>query len=85
MCHPDASAGRLTHPMNKRSKNHVSVLVAGALLTTVASASSHREAPLITKQPKLDAADFYMFGSYEPGRADYVTFVADYLPLQDLL
>jgi hypothetical protein len=69
--------------MNQRSKKYVPVLMAGALLTSVASASSHREAPLITKQPKLDAADFYMFGSYEPGRADYVTFVADYLPLQD--
>ncbi len=69
--------------MNKQMKRSAPALLAGALLTTVALASSHREAPLITKQPKLDAADFYMFGSYEPGRGDYVTFVADYLPLQD--
>lgn len=46
-------------------------------------ASSHREAPLITETPKLDCTDFYMFRSYEPGREDYVTFVANYLPLQD--
>jgi hypothetical protein len=53
--------------------------VAGAL----ALASSHREAPLITSTPKLDCADFYLFNSYEPGRSNYVTLVANYLPLQD--
>ncbi len=53
-------------------------------------ASSHREAPFITTQPKVDATDFYMFNSYEGvdangagGRAGYVTLIADYLPLQD--
>src|SRR5207344_753020 len=44
--------------------------------------SSHREAPAITETPKVDATDFYMFRSYEPGREDFVTLVADYLPLQ---
>lgn len=48
-----------------------------------ANASSHREAPFITTQPKVDGTDFYMFRSYEPGRADYVTIIANYLPLQD--
>ena len=48
-----------------------------------AFASSHREAPFITKNPKVDATDFYMFKSYEPGRDGYVTMVANYLPLQD--
>lgn len=46
-------------------------------------ASSHREAPFITEHPKVDATDFYMFNSYEPGRTGYVTLVANYLPLQD--
>ena len=45
--------------------------------------SSHREAPGITKTPKLDGTDFYMFRSYETGRAGYVTLVANYIPLQD--
>lgn len=45
--------------------------------------SSHREAPLITESPKLDGTDFYMFSSYEAGREDFVTFVANYIPLQD--
>ncbi|MEO8806193.1 MAG: DUF4331 domain-containing protein [Burkholderiaceae bacterium] len=48
-----------------------------------AFASSHREAPSITTTPKVDAADFYMFNSYEPGRTGFVTLIADYLPLQD--
>jgi hypothetical protein len=48
-----------------------------------AFASSHREAPFITRNPKVDATDFYMFKSYEAGRDAYVTLVANYLPLQD--
>ncbi len=48
-----------------------------------AHASSHREAPFITTVPKVDATDFYMFRSYESGRADYVTVIANYQPLQD--
>ena len=55
---------------------------AAALCATTAYASSHREAPGITEQPKVDATDFYMFRSYEPGRSDYVTFIANYQPLQ---
>ena len=45
-------------------------------------ASSHREAPAIAGMPRVDATDFYMFRSYEPGREDYVTLIANYLPLQ---
>jgi Domain of unknown function (DUF4331) len=52
-------------------------------------ASSHREAPFITTAPKVDGTDFYMFRSYEGvaangtgGRSDYVTLIANYLPLQ---
>lgn len=48
-----------------------------------ALASSHREAPFITKMPKVDGTDFYMFRSYEAGREAYVTLIANYLPLQD--
>ena len=47
-----------------------------------AQASSHREAPNITKMPKVDSTDFYMFRSYEPGRSAYTTFIANYQPLQ---
>jgi hypothetical protein len=51
--------------------------------TLPAQASSHREAPSITTTPKVDATDFYMFNSYEPGRTGFVTMIANYLPLQD--
>ncbi len=57
--------------------------VAAAALPLPALASSHREAPGITKTPKVDATDFYLFNSYEDGRAGYVTVIANYLPLQD--
>src|SRR5215469_5589934 len=47
-----------------------------------ALASSHREAPFITTHPKVDGTDFYMFNSYEPGRAGYVTLIANYQPFE---
>jgi hypothetical protein len=63
----------------------VAALSVGALLglPSVVQASSHREAPFVTKNPKVDGTDFYMFNSYETGRAGYVTILANYLPLQD--
>lgn len=45
-------------------------------------ASSHREAPGITELRKVDGTDFYMFRSYETGRSAFVTFIANYQPLQ---
>ncbi|MCX7560518.1 DUF4331 domain-containing protein [Sulfitobacter sp. F26204] len=67
----------------KNKAAHFAMTVsAAALVASAATASSHREAPGITEQPKVDATDFYMFRSYEPGRADYVTFIANYIPLQ---
>ena len=62
------------------------VATAAALTLAVAApaqASSHREAPFITTHPKVDATDFYMFNSYEPGRAGYVTLIANYQPFED--
>jgi Domain of unknown function (DUF4331) len=53
-----------------------------AALAGTALASSHREAPFITTAPKVDGTDFYMFMSYEQGRSDYVTVIANYQPLQ---
>ncbi len=57
------------------------VIVAG--MASPAMASSHREAPGITMAPKLDATDFYMFRSYEAGRADFMTMIANYQPFED--
>ena len=66
-------------------------ILAAAVASTagLALASSHREAPFITTSPKVDGTDFYMFRSYEGvaadgsgGRSDYVTLIANYVPLQ---
>jgi hypothetical protein len=48
-----------------------------------AIASSHREGPFISTQRHLDGTDLYMFRSYEPGRQDFVTVIANYIPFQD--
>src|SRR5215831_9612641 len=61
----------------------VACAVALGAFAPAAFASSHREAPFITTVPKVDGTDFYMFRSYEAGRSDFVTVIADYLPLQD--
>ena len=62
----------------------VAPLAAAVLLacTGLAQASSHREAPSITTTPKVDGTDFYLFNSYEAGRNNYVTLIANYQPLQ---
>ena len=62
----------------------VAPLAAAILLacTGLAQASSHREAPSITTTPKVDGTDFYLFNSYEAGRNNYVTLIANYQPLQ---
>src|SRR4051812_14036214 len=54
-----------------------------AVAVCSAFASSHRESPALTAKPKVDATDLYMFRSYEPGRQDYVTILANYMPFQD--
>ncbi len=65
-------------------KRPITCLVAAAtlLVSGNALASSHREAPFITKYPLSDGTDFYLFKSYEPGREDYVTLIANYVPVQ---
>ena len=48
--------------------------------TSMGLASSHREAPGITEIPKVDNTDVYAFRSYEPGRQDFVTIIANFQP-----
>ena len=68
-----------------RLRNLLGALSFGALAIapTLAQASSHREAPFVSKNPKIDGTDFYAFESYEAGRAGMITFIANYQPLQD--
>ena len=69
----------------KLTTTFLAVTAALTALTLISSvqASSHREAPNITRMPTVDASDFYLFNSYEAGRDDYVTLIANYIPLQD--
>ena len=63
------------------------LLTATALALAAASgpgqgrASSHREAPLISDDPVADNTDVYAFVS--PDKPDTVTFVANYVPLEE--
>lgn len=70
----------------KNFKQHAISIALGATLVlsglSSVQASSHREAPYIGKYPQLDGTDFYMFNSYESGREDYVTILANYNPVQ---
>ncbi|MDB5937139.1 MAG: hypothetical protein JWQ01_4483 [Massilia sp.] len=74
--------------MKKLKRNNVwlAATISGMILAGAfapAQASSHREAPFLTKAPKVDGTDFYMFRSYAPGREAYVTMIANFIPFQD--
>ncbi|MER5892463.1 DUF4331 domain-containing protein [Streptomyces sp. NPDC001876] len=53
----------------------------GMLEPETATASSHREAPLISGQPQFDNTDVYAFVS--PDHPDSTTLVANWLPFQE--
>jgi Domain of unknown function (DUF4331) len=56
-------------------------VLAGTSIVPIAGASSHREAPSISRDPEADNTDLYAFVS--PDKPNTVTFVANYIPLQD--
>ena len=56
------------------------VLIGGFALPL---AASHRDAPALVGNPRVDATDFYMFRSYETGRQDFITLIVNYNPFQD--
>ncbi len=66
-----------------QTKHYLTAIATALTLATTVNAASHREGPFIAENPKVDATDFYAFRSYEPGRAGYVTLIANYNPLQD--
>jgi hypothetical protein len=72
--------------MTRTLIHRLAPLAAAAALAALSAApvmaSSHREAPFITTAPKVDGTDFYMFRSYESGREEFVTLLANYIPLQ---
>jgi Domain of unknown function (DUF4331) len=67
----------------KSKHSWIAAAMGAVVLPLTALASSHREAPFITARPKVDGTDFYMFNSYEAGRAGYVTLIANYQPFEN--
>ena len=63
----------------------VSAVAAAALVGSIgptsATASSHREAPLIADDPAADNTDVYAFVS--PDKPNTVTIIANYIPFED--
>lgn len=59
----------------------VSAMALTGLAPGTSSASSHREAPLTSGDPKADNTDVYAFTS--PDKPDTVTLVANWIPFQE--
>ncbi|WP_328467852.1 DUF4331 domain-containing protein [Actinoplanes sp. NBC_00393] len=72
-------------PIRKPALGAAAALVAAAcvasLAPTIGSASSHREAPLVAGEPRLDNTDVYAFVS--PDSPDTVTMIANWLPFEE--
>jgi hypothetical protein len=56
------------------------IAMALAAIPGAGFAASHREAPLISQDPTADITDFFMFRSYEQGKADNVVLIMDVIP-----
>jgi len=61
--------------MKKYKLTLIASVIMSATLSQAVTASSHREAPNVTRMPTIDSTDFYSFNSYEAGRGDYVTLM----------
>ena len=59
------------------------VLALGLGAVNPAHASSHRDSPFISEDPASDNTDVYAFRSYQSGRENSVTILANYIPLQE--
>jgi len=55
-------------------------LACGVLVASLATASSHREAPLIANDPLADNTDVYAFRC--PDDPNYIIIIANYVPMQ---
>ena len=66
-------------PLGRRSA--ALALMLGAVAPV--HALDHGESPLVSRSPKTDGTDLFVFRSYEAGREDFVTLIACYQPFQD--
>ena len=85
---PTTTRAARGHPGSRR-RRAAAALSLGALLVGsayalgpgAASASSHREAPLVAADPAIDNTDLYAFVS--PERPGYVTLIANWQPFEE--
>ena len=73
--------GSAPHARRSRRRCGDCRLFVGAFSPAGATASSHREAPLISDDPAADNVDVYAFVS--PDRPNTVTLIATYIPFED--
>ncbi len=66
--------------MKKYFKIFIAVLVCTTAFISTASASSHREAPLISNDPLADNTDVYAFRS--PADSSKIVLIANYIPFE---
>lgn len=72
---------KMIHLFKRATGSHVLLLaLLWALFTTTATASSHREAPLIANDPLADNTDLYAFRS--PDDPTTITIIANYIPAE---
>ncbi|HOY03906.1 MAG TPA: DUF4331 domain-containing protein [Saprospiraceae bacterium] len=71
----------MTHLFTRTTYRHVPLLaLLWVVFCTAASASSHREAPLIANDPLADNTDLYAFRS--PDDPSTITIIANYIPAE---
>ena len=73
--------GALALTLGAAVASAVAAAFVGALGPSGATASSHREAPLIADDPAADNTDVYAFVS--PDKPNTVTIIANYIPFED--
>src|SRR5947199_2278789 len=73
-------SSRLLRPLSALAAVGVAAGLFATPLLPQAQASSHREAPLISRDPNADLTDLYAFVS--PDRPDTVTLIADVIPFE---
>jgi hypothetical protein len=59
----------------------VAVLMVSGISVLAVSGASHNDAPTISEDPVANNTDVYAFVSMQDGREDYVTIIANYLPM----
>ncbi len=74
------NTNRITRPLSVAAI--IAIALVGAFATVqISQASSHREAPLISGDPKADATDLFAFVS--PDSSSTATLIANYLPFEE--